>query len=243
MNILVVNDDGIDSKGLKLLAKACAHFGRVYVAAPALEQSARSHALSLTQNIKVETVSNGIIGADKILKVFGTPVDCVRVGMSLFDVEFDLIVSGINLGPNLATDVLYSGTIAAAMEGYLYRVPSIAFSAQSFDIPYLFDETVKLLDEIIEEELYLDTAVLNINFPKATYAKPLGTSITKQGRRVYETDHVPTDDETVYQQNFSLIRYQEDEDSDVTAFENGYVSITPLQIDQTDYKKIKSIKR
>lgn len=243
MNILVVNDDGIDSKGLEVLTKACAHVGRVYVAAPALEQSARSHAMSLVDSIKVEVLQNGLVGADKILKVHGTPVDCVRVGMSLFDVEFDLIVSGINLGPNLATDVLYSGTIAAAMEGHLYKVPGIAISAPNFEVPYLLDETVKLLDEIIEAQLYLDTTVLNINFPKASYQKPLGTSITKQGRRVYETDHVSTDDPTIYQQNFSIIRYQEDEDSDVTAFENGYVSITPLQIDHTDYRKIKSIKR
>ncbi|CCV64447.1 5\'-nucleotidase SurE [Alteracholeplasma palmae J233] len=240
MNILVVNDDGIESEGLKMLVKACAHFGQVYVSAPKYQQSAQSHAMTLTEYLEIEEVKD-IIGALKAIKVTGSPVDCVRAGMSIFDAEFDLIVSGINDGSNLGTDILYSGTVAAAMEGHLYHVPAIAFSAPTLDLPYLYDEVIKLLDEMIESELYNNTALLNINFPKPSFAKPLGTKITKQGRRVYESDLVKSDKPNLYHQSFSIIRYQEEADTDVTAYEEGYVSITPLMIEQTDFKKIKAI--
>ncbi len=161
----------------------------------------------------------------------------------MFDLEFDLVLSGLNHGPNLAKDVPYSGTVAAAYEAALSNVPAIAFSADDVQAPYVYDELVKLLDEILESEIYKQVFMLNINLPKRSFNKPLGTKITHLGKRMTHSELVKSKDEDKYHVTSSSTHYVEHEDSDVYAFENGYVSITPLKEDRTDHDAIKKLLR
>jgi 5'-nucleotidase len=241
MNILVVNDDGINAPWLQLLTKAASYFGRVFVAAPALGQSAKSHAITVRGNIEV-IEHEPFLGAVRTVSINGTPADCVRAALKIFDVEMDLVLSGINYGPNLATDILYSGTVAAALEAAISKVPAIALSAAAMsDIPYLYDETVKILDEIIEHQLYLKAQVLNINFPHSSFKKPLGVKLAVQGKRIQHHNYIKTDKPEVYRLGYSEINFQEEENSDIRLHREGYITITPLKVDRTDYESLKSI--
>ena len=240
MHILVVNDDGIKAEGLKILTKAAAHFGTVYVAAPMHQQSAKSATITIKGPIHVEEVEP-LLGSVRAIQVDGYPADCVRAGLKIFDVEFDLVVSGVNHGVNIARDVQYSGTVGAAFEAAILGLPAMAFSAADIKLPYVYDETVKLLDELIENKLYLETDVLNINYPHYNHQKVLGTKITKVGKRLQHLEFMKSDKPNLYHLSHSIMKIVEDEDSDVFAYENGYVSITPLTIDRTDYKKIANI--
>jgi len=240
MNILVVNDDGYKAPGLAILVRALQPFGNIYVSAPKTHQSGKSHAITFLN--KIETFfTEPLVGSKETLVVDGTPADATKLGLSLFDIDFDLVVSGINDGVNMAKDVFYSGTVAAALEAKVLGVNAIAISAQHVDLPYLYDETIKLMDEIIETKTYKGDGILNINFPKSTFQKPLGVKITRQGLRLQTGIYIKSDKPDIYHIKGSVINYQEAEDSDVTAFEEGYISITPLQFDRTNYSRIKKL--
>lgn len=241
MNILIVNDDGIQSEGLKILARALTPHGKIYVAAPMEEQSGKSLAITLKQSIVIENTEL-IPGTMGTIVVDGTPADAVRAGMSLFNVEFDLVVSGINNGVNIAKDILYSGTVGAAKEAKIYGVNAIAISADNLDIDYLYDETIKTLDEIIENKWHEFDGVLNINFPRYGFEKPKGVLFTTQGKRYYHSEFVKKiSSENEYYLKGSLTNYSESENSDVWAYNNGYISITPLKLDYTDSKMLKKL--
>lgn len=239
MNILIVNDDGVFAEGLSILVKAASHHGNVYVAAPKNEQSAKGSSITIKGPIMIEEIEP-LFGSTRTIMIDGTPSDAVRAGVKIFDQEFDLVLSGVNNGVNLATDVHYSGTVSAAFEASLMGFHAIAFSAHDINLPYIYDETVKLLDEIIENQLYKGTAVLNINYPHQMFKKVLGTKITKLGLRIQRSEYVKSDKPNLYHLVGSSINFKEDELSDMAAFNEGYVSITPLQFDRTDYKKIKT---
>ncbi|HKL95475.1 MAG TPA: 5'/3'-nucleotidase SurE [Haploplasma sp.] len=236
MNILIVNDDGIKSKGLEILARALMPYGKVYVSAPAVEQSAQSHAITLRSTIEIKDVPL-IPGTMRSIEVYGSPADAARAGLNLFNVNFGLVVSGINDGVNLAKDILYSGTVGAAKEARIYGVPAIAISADGLDLPYIYDEAIKTLGEIIENKMYEIDGILNVNFPKFTFEKTNGVMITTQGRRYYHSEYVRKNDrEDLYYLKGSLNQFQEENHTDVWAYNNGYISITPLTLDRTDYK-------
>lgn len=237
MNILVVNDDGIDAYGLSVLVKAASHHGTVYVSAPKEGQSAKSAAITIKGPIEIEEIEP-LFASIRSIAVDGTPSDALRAGLKIFDVEFDLVLSGINHGFNLARDIHYSGTVAAAFEASLFGIPAMAFSVADASLPYIYDETVKLLDELIENELYKGTALLNINYPHPSFKKVLGTRITTLGKRIQHLEYVKTDKLNLYNLSHSNINVKEDESSDIRAYEEGYVSITPLKFDRTDYQKI-----
>lgn len=240
MNILVVNDDGYQASGLQTLVRALAVFGNVYVVAPKEGQSGKSMAITLKQKIKV-FYPEPIIGSKVTLAVDGTPADCVGVGIKAFNIDFDLCVSGINHGHNLATDVFYSGTVGAAREAKLRDIPAIAFSAQQVNVPYLFDETVKLMDEIFQSKIHEGQHILNINFPSTQFSTPKGVKVTKLGKRFQYSDFQITNDQHEFVPNYSIKRYMEAEDTDVYAVNEGFVSITPLSFDVTNYQSIESM--
>lgn len=236
MNILIVNDDGISSKGLEILARALLPHGKIYVSAPSTEQSGMSQAITFKQTLEIKE-ADLIPGTLGTIEVNGTPADALRAGLSIFNVEFDLVVSGINNGANIAFDILYSGTVGAALEAKVYGINAIAISADNLELDYLYDETIKTLDEVIEEKLYDFDGVLNINFPNFHFEKPLGVLHTKQGKRRYHSELVRKNDyEDIYYQKGSINQFDEDKDSDVWAFENGYISITPLKLDRTNHE-------
>ena len=240
MNILVVNDDGYQAEGLAILVRALAPFGNIYVSAPKDHQSAKSHAITIRSRIET-FLTEPIFGSTATLVVDGSPADATRLGLKVFNVDFDLVVSGINYGQNIAKDILYSGTVAAAMEAKVLGVDAIAISAHNTKLPYLYDETIKLMDEIIEAKLYVGPGILNINFPKDIYARPKGVKITRMGNRLQHAEFVRSERADVYHIKSSIIHYQEQEESDVQAFDEGYISITPLRIDRTDDLWLKEI--
>ncbi|GGJ07297.1 5'-nucleotidase SurE [Alicyclobacillus cellulosilyticus] len=233
MRILVSNDDGIAAAGIRALAEAMATLGDVWVVAPQHQRSASSHAISLHHTIKIQQVDIGIAGVQAAFAVDGTPVDCVKWAIVEFGKKapFDLMVAGINAGKNLATDVLYSGTVAAAGEAGLHGVRSIAFSLAG--PPYPFSEAAEVALAICRAAVHIplppDT-FLSVNFPPAQI-KSAPWRITRLGVRRFHDRFELLEREG----DLCHVRYQGDEltaaeaeDADIRALARGEVSITPL---------------
>ena len=170
MNILITNDDGIWADGIIELGKEISKYHNVYIVAPDSQRSATGHAITIHDPILVneEFVDDNI----KAFSISGTPADCVKIGIEalLKDINIDLVLSGINNGPNLGTDVIYSGTVSAAIEGFIQNKPSIAFSLNEFNVPKEeYAKASKYASEIvnsIEDKLdLLDDCILNVNIP------------------------------------------------------------------------------
>ena len=247
MNIFITNDDGINAEGIKILAEEISKIANTYVVAPDSPRSASGHAITLHKPILIndEFIAENV----EAYSTSGTPADCVKVGIEaiLKDVEIDLVLSGINNGPNLGNDVLYSGTVAAAIEGLIERKPSIALSCNSSKVSTEeYEEaakyTVALIQKLEGNLDKLDEIILNVNFPKGDKK---GVKITKLGERVY--NNVMDDRKSLRGQRYvwmggDLADVPQDKDSDIVAVENGYVSITPVHIDMTNLSKMKTLK-
>jgi 5'-nucleotidase len=235
--ILVTNDDGVHSEGIKVLAEALTHLGDVTVVAPMQEASAIGHALTLRTPLRIETIAPKTFGID------GTPTDCVNLAIShVLKVRPDLIVSGINKGWNLGDDVTYSGTVSAALEGALLGIPAIAVSTQNRRNTFEFGPGAKAA--AIVAELVLDRGMpkstfLNINVP---HGPNKGFRVTVQAKR----NHITVVDERIDPRGRHYYWIEEGENdwephdrSDYQAVRDGYVSITPLQPDMTAHDALK----
>lgn len=247
MNILITNDDGIRANGIRELAKEISNIANVYVVAPESQKSATGHAITIHSPIMIneEFIDEKI----KSYSISGTPADCVKVGIeALFkDVNIDLVLSGINNGPNLGTDVVYSGTVSAAIEGLIQNKPSIAISYNDFNIEkeiYRISSKyiINLINNIKDKLELLDDCILNVNIPKTEIK---GFKITKLGERKY--NNVIDERLSPYGKRYLWIggdvkKLEQDEDSDITTVENGYISITPVNIDMTNLDIIKNLK-
>ncbi|MEJ2288752.1 MAG: 5'/3'-nucleotidase SurE [Deinococcales bacterium] len=229
MRILVSNDDGVFSPGIRALARLAQEFGDVRVVAPDVEQSAMSHAITVRTPLHYQrTPIDGL----EAYRVDGTPADCVALGAHHWD-AVDLVLSGVNLGLNIGHNIWHSGTVAAAKQAAFLRIPAIAFSAPySEDVPdySVFEPYAR---QIIRMFLELpDTLLLNVNFPRV----PRGLRWTRQSVRHYQGLVVPGQDpmgRTHYW--FSERPRQEvEEGTDRWAVEHGFVSLTPLRLDLTD---------
>lgn len=247
MNILISNDDGINAEGIKILAQEISKIANTYVVAPDSPRSASGHAITLHKSILIndEFIAENV----EAYSTSGTPADCVKVGIEsiLKDIEIDLVLSGINNGPNLGTDVIYSGTVAAAIEGLVEGKPSIALSCDSSKISS--DEyreaakyTAKLIQKLEGNLDKLNGNILNVNFPTG---EKKGVRITKLGRRVY--NNVMDDRQSIRGQRYvwmggDLEDIKQDKDSDIFAVENGYISITPVHINMTETNRIEELK-
>ncbi len=244
--ILVTNDDGISSPGIKILAKKLGALGEVYVIAPETEQSAVAHALTLHKPLKFEKTGK------RSFHLNGTPTDCVIVGMDrILESRPDLIVSGINRGANLGDDITYSGTVAAAIEGTLLGVPSIAISLARDDhngmvsarFQKAADYALHLSGKVLERGLPADT-LLNVNVPDMKNIK--GVKFTKQGKRVYENAVTGITDprgREFYWIGGGTPQWEPGADTDFEAVRNGYISITPVHLDLTNYDALKYLKQ
>lgn len=237
--ILVTNDDGIFSEGIKLLAEALAEVGDVTVVAPDREQSASGHALTLTRPLRLQKVE------DRRFAVDGTPTDCVNLGVLsvLQDQAPDFVASGINFGMNLGDDVTYSGTVSAGFEGTLLGIPSVAFSQEiaegfSFRPAALFARD--LFKVLIEERENLPKdLLLNVNVP----AGPIqGISFTRLGRRVYKQSIVEKLDPRgrKYYWIHGVPQWEKATGTDYEAVASGRISVTPLHLDLTYYPGLES---
>lgn len=245
MRILISNDDGIHAEGIKALCKALNQHAELVVVAPNQQRSASSHGISLHRAIQVDEVNTDF--ASIAYQTSGTPVDCVKWAMAMLHPQqpFDLMLSGINAGANLATDVLYSGTIAAAGEASLQGVKSIALSLVG--PPFHFEEAAVCTYDIIEQlrnvEVPSDT-FLSVNFPAS--ADPNKLRWTTLGVRTYHDKYRIEVDESgqqVYRYGGDIIDERGEGDTDVEAIRDGYISVTPLRyrfLNEEFYQKMKS---
>jgi 5'-nucleotidase len=247
MNILVCNDDGIDSPGIYALVKSLKDIANITVVAPDRQQSAVGHALTLSSPLRVIPYERDgeIFG----YSVNGTPADCVKIALSgLLDKKPDLVVSGINHGQNTAVNILYSGTVSAASEGYLSGIKSIAFSLASHDYKADFSVAQKYANRIVKNLLsskYDENYLLNVNIPYVNEAKIKGIKLVHHSDTVwkdkYEKRKDPFDREYYwFAGEYKVIN--KDPMTDDIALSENYVTITPLTYQLTDFSKIDSIK-
>ena len=233
MRILLSNDDGYFAPGLERLAAALAPRAEITVVAPERDRSGASNSLTLDRPLTVRKALNGF------LFVNGTPTDCVHLAVTgLLDRLPDLVISGINLGANMGDDTIYSGTVAAATEGYLLGIPSIALSLAAKPGTH-FETAAAVAVELLErhERTPLGARLINVNVPDVPRAALKGYRITRLGRRHKAENMVRTTNprgETVYWVGAAGPAADAGEGTDFHAVEQGYVSVTPLQIDLTN---------
>ena len=241
--ILVSNDDGIRSEGIVSLARALKRVGEVYVVAPDRERSAVSHALTLHRPLRYEKIGKNQFSVD------GTPTDCITLAIhgDILPRKPDLVVSGINKGGNLGEDVSYSGTVSAAMEGTLLGIPSIAISLvarRNFDFTEAAKFAVKISRLTLKNGVPKDT-LLNINIPKTSKTKKIkGVHITRQGKRVYGDvvfEKVDPRGKKYYWIGGDMLHWEGGDDTDFAAVTKGYISITPIHLDMTNYSAISEL--
>jgi 5'-nucleotidase len=238
--ILVTNDDGIHSPGINMLAKALKKVGEVFVVAPAHEMSAASRSLTLTRPLRIDVVDKNHYAVD------GTPADCVTLAMNkiLSDNLPDLVFSGINNGGNLGDDVTYSGTVAGALEGSMYGLPSVAVSLirqGEFDFTHAAELAADIARLILKTGLPLGT-LLNVNVPRGPVR---GIRVTRQGAKILRPTIVEGTDprrRTYYWIGEEALTWNEEHGTDYEACREGFVSVTPLRNDLTDYKALEKIK-
>jgi len=247
MNILITNDDGIRADGIIELAKNIAKIANVYVVAPDTQKSATGHAITIHSPIMVneEFIQENI----KAYSITGTPADCVKVGLeALFkEVNIDLVLSGINNGPNLGTDVIYSGTVSAAIEGLVQNKPAIAISYNEFNVKKetykeVSKYVVKIVEDVKDKLDILEDCILNVNIPSGDIK---GFKVTTLGERKYE--NVMEERFSPYGKRYFWIggkvkELQQNKDSDIVCVEEGYISITPVNIDMTHLVKVTHLK-
>ncbi len=248
MNILLTNDDGIDSEGLILLKKHFEKTDNVFLIAPQKEQSCSSHSLTMHYPLRAFEYGRNNFAVD------GTPTDCVLLGINKIfqNVKFDLLISGINYGGNLGDDITYSGTVAAAMEGCLFGITSIAVSlVVDFDKKpqYVnYDSAVFYLDKVIAMMKSIKNfkdCFLNLNIPDLPLEKIKGLKITTQGKRTYKDVIVENKDprgKKYYWIAGTPVNPGNNSNSDLHAIENSYASLTPLHLDLTNYKYVEILK-
>ncbi len=237
MRILITNDDGIFSEGLKLLAEALGALAEVVVVAPDREQSASGHSLTLNRPLRMQRVRRHWYAVD------GTPTDCVNLAVQglLREAPPDLVVSGVNFGLNLGGDVTYSGTVSAAFEASLHRLPGIAFSQEVAE-GFSFTDAAQLAREmvavLVAGELPNDL-LLNVNFPAQA---PRGVRWTRLGTRTYHQTVVEKLDPKgrKYYWIAGTPEWLREEGTDYDALMSGHVSVTPLHLDLTDYRGLEN---
>jgi 5'-nucleotidase len=238
--ILVTNDDGIFSVGLKVLAGALAAVGEVTVVAPASEQSASAHSLTLARPLRIRDHGEGQFSVD------GTPTDCVTLALTkiLHDRPPEIVVSGINYGPNLGDDVTYSGTVAGALEASVFGLPGIAVSLATrsdFDFAHAAEFAAGLTRRVLAAGLPEGT-ILNVNVPPGPFR---GVRMTHQGIKVGRTaimEGVDPRGRAYYWIGEQDVSWKQDGGSDYAAIEEGLVSVTPLRTDMTDYRALEKLR-
>lgn len=240
MNILITNDDGIHAEGIIALKKSLEKIANVYVVAPDRPRSACGHSITLHKPLRADPVrlTDGSIGYASN----GTPSDCVSLGLlGVVDGDVDLVVSGINRGPNLGWDLTYSGTVSAAMEGAISGLPSIAISVASYepDIDYTeAAEFARKLALVMREHRMPDNTLLNVNVPPLPANEIKGVAVTRQGKREYFNKlekRVDPSGRNYYWLGGEAPVDTLAEGTDVKAVYDGWVSVTPVHLDLTDY--------
>jgi len=243
MNILVSNDDGILASGLTLLADVCGDVGKVTVVAPDREQSATSHSLTLHRPLRATRRQDGAFQVD------GTPTDCVLLALgALSPARPDWVISGVNHGPNMGEDVLYSGTVAAAMEGLAAGIPSIAVSYGSFDLEHLGSHRAplrRLIRRLVAIKEFPKDTLLNVNLPAVPGDQVKGVKVTTLGSRVFSEEIARMKDpwgREIFWIGGGHATWSGGADSDFQAVRDGYISVTPLHVDMTNHEFLETVR-
>ena len=246
MKLLLTNDDGISANGLFALAKELEKDNEVIVVAPNDQRSACGHSITLTRVLSVKEIKiQGL--KSKCYSVDGTPADCVRIAVDkLVYGKIDMVISGINRGLNIGTDILYSGTVSAAIEAVLCKIPSLAISLEETDKLedyYVAATYTNTILKLANEKYLKNDVVLNVNVPNIPKEKILGIKVCRVGDRAYDNYFIPefsNEKELSFEVkgdlNSSFV-----ENTDKSFIKNGYVTITPLHYDLTNYKILNEV--
>lgn len=247
MNILITNDDGVHAEGLMALKSALDQIGRVFVVAPDRPRSACGHSITLHKPLRAAQVT--LRDGTKAYASNGTPSDCVSLALlGMLDEPVDLVVSGINHGPNLGWDLTYSGTVSAAMEASITGVQAFAISVTGYkgDVDYATAAGfAAALAGILREHRLPESTLFNVNVPDLPASEIRGVQITRQGKRRYSgqlekrTDPMGRD---YYWLGGDLPEDTLEEGTDVHAVAEGFVSVTPVHLDLTDYTSAESVR-
>lgn len=245
--ILVTNDDGISSKGIRSLYESVKDFGEIMIVAPDSPQSGMGHAITI--NDPLRTRKSDLFDNENAIECSGTPADCVKLGF--FEVGErmpDLVVSGINHGSNAATNVLYSGTMSASVEAALGGVPSIGFSLCSFDSDADFTvakKVVKHVTELVLSKGIFKGTCLNVNIPDVEEANFKGVKVCHAASAHWEDSFEKRKDQfgrTYYWLAGSFIDKKQEENNDLYWLEQGYATVVPIQYDMTNHRLIQQYK-
>ena len=245
--ILVTNDDGVTAKGINCLIAVAKKFGDVVVVAPDKPQSAMGHAITINSILHIKEISTS--ENVRTLSTSGTPVDCVKLAVNeILDRKPDLVLSGINHGSNASINVIYSGTMSAAVEAALEGIPAIGFSLLDFGHDADFEASQHFAELIIPHVLEngLPTGVcLNVNIPKLPKEEIKGIKICHQANANWEEKfdkRTNPSGQTYYWLTGDFVNYEVGEETDLYALDHGYVSIVPTQFDMTSHKSISGLK-
>lgn len=241
--ILVTNDDGITSAGIRQLVETMKKFGRVVVVAPDSPQSAMGHAITINRPLRLDKVPvfNGV----EAWQCSGTPVDCVKLAVNkILHRKPDLCVSGINHGSNSSINVIYSGTMSAAMEGAIEGIPSIGFSLLNYSMDADFSTAGKIVEKIVSNVMKIglpEGTLLNVNIPKLPLSKLKGVRICRQANAKWKEEFDERKDPTgrdYFWLTGKFINFDTGDDTDEWALKNGFVSVVPVQFDLTAHHAI-----
>lgn len=239
--ILITNDDGITSPGIRALVEAVKDLGKVVVVAPDKPQSGMGHAITIGQPLRLQP--SHVFGEIEAYSTSGTPVDCVKLAVDkILHRKPDICLSGVNHGANHSINVIYSGTMSAALEAAIESIPSIGFSLLDFSIEADFEGAIKYARLIVEQILFkkLDKHLcLNVNIPAVPVDLIKGFKVCRQAYAKYEEDFDERADphgKKYYWLTGEFVNFDKGKDTDVWALKNNYVSIVPVQFDLTNYQ-------
>ena len=250
MKILVSNDDGIHAVGIRKLVEKLSRYHEVYVAAPEQERSATGHALTLHKPLRAKEIDIEL-PVKSAHAITGTPSDCVKLALHVIysDIKFDALVSGINHGPNLGSDVLYSGTVSAALEGAMNGLPSFAISLVNGHTKLAdFGPSAQFIKDFLPRALEKgvpEKSILNINIPAVALQEFAGIKVTELGVSMYTDTYDRREDPrggVYYWLAGEIAEGVESEDSDVEAIRNNRVSITPVHYNLTNYAALNHLR-
>lgn len=248
MRLLLTNDDGINAKGLHALAKELEKDYDLIIAAPSNQRSACGHSITIHEPLYIKEVQiDGI--KSKAYSVSGTPADCVRIAVDkLSEEKIDMVISGINNGYNLGTDVIYSGTVSAAIEAAIYKIPSMAVSTGVTDDIEEYALAAKYASKVLaiaKDKYNKDDVVLNLNVPLIAEDKVKEIKVCKVGGKMYDNDFIEKageNNDKIYELK-GILNELHYEDTDVYYINKGYVTLTPLHYDLTNFKILNEVSK
>ncbi len=235
MKILITNDDGYNSEGIRILYQKLKKYGDVTIVAPNKHMSGASVSRAFWEKMRVYQHENDIYSVE------GTPADAVALALHGLNIRPDVVISGINNGFNVGADTVYSGTVGAAMEALKAKIPAIAFSADWNHFELAKRELEKTMDFILEHDLLTSRYMLNVNFPAKEFRKSKGIMVTDLGFR--PTEHYFISDGEFYITKRSFVHFDFVEETDLYAVNNGFISITPLKFANQTEQGLKEIRR